>query len=472
MVEQPVGELGVSLKATTIAVRAQRGEHRWRKVRRRCLGVWVLGHCPVERLPMDLLSVRDGSGKTVRQQMDAYVVGAAMTQFTSHSQGLIDMTERVVASALADAGLGADRIGVVFFGNAAAGLVQGQEMIRGQVLLHKTALAGKPMINVENACASSSTAFHLAASAVAAGQVDAAIAIGVEDMSHPDRLRTFGALAAATDTLRRPDMFAMVDSLTLHAHESNAGAVSSSPLMAHYAAQGAEFLQRFGGSARDLAQVVIKNRANGSLNPNAQIRRRVSVEEVLQDKMIAAPLTRTMCAPVSNGAAAVVVVSKALCRRIGAMGVRVLGLGMASRDPRSLAMPSQVAAKQAFEAAAVSPEEIDVAELHDAAAAAELILMEAVGLCGPGQSIDLTRAGATALDGKLPVNPSGGLVSRGHPLGATGCAQLVELTEQLRGRCQARQVSSARLALAQSSGGVLADSEAVAAVTILSGDEL
>src|SRR3984885_3999112 len=214
MVEQPVGELGVSLKATTIAVRAQRGEHRWRKVRRRCLGVWVLGHCPVERLPMDLLSVRDGSGKTVRQQMDAYVVGAAMTQFTSHSQGLIDMTERVVASALADAGLGADRIGVVFFGNAAAGLVQGQEMIRGQVLLHQTALAGKPMINVENACASSSTAFHLAASTVAAGQVDAAIAIGVEDMSHPDRLRTFGALAAATDTLRRPDMFAMVDSLT------------------------------------------------------------------------------------------------------------------------------------------------------------------------------------------------------------------------------------------------------------------
>jgi acetyl-CoA acetyltransferase len=135
-------------------------------------------------------------------------------------------------------------------------------------------------------------------------------------------------------------------------------------------------------------------------------------------------------------------------------------------------MPSQVAAKQAFEAAAVGPEEIDVAELHDAAAAAELILMEAVGLCGPGESIDLTRAGATALDGKLPVNPSGGLVSRGHPLGATGCAQLVELTEQLRGRCQARQVSSARLALAQSSGGVLADSEAVAAVTILSGDEL
>jgi acetyl-CoA acetyltransferase len=196
------------------------------------------------------------------------------------------------------------------------------------------------------------------------------------------------------------------------------------------------------------------------------------VQEVLEDKMIAAPLTRSMCAPVSNGAAAVVVVSKALCRQIGAMGVRVLGLGMASRDPRSPAMPSHVAAHRAFESAAVGPDDIDVAELHDAAAAAELVLMEAVGLCGPGQSIDLLRAGATGLDGKLPVNPSGGLLARGHPLGATGCAQLVEITDQLRGRCGERQVSPARLALAQSSGGVLADSEAVAAVTILSGHEI
>jgi acetyl-CoA acetyltransferase len=404
--------------------------------------------------------------------MDAYVVGAAMTQFTSRSQGLVDMTERVAADALADAGLSADRIGAVYLGNAAAGLIQGQEMIRGEVLLHETALAGKPTINVENACASSSTAFHLAATAVAAGQVDAAIAIGVEDMSHPDRMRTFGALAAATDTVRRPDMFAMVDSLALRAHDSNAQALTSSPLMAHYAVQGAQFLRRFGGTPEDLAQVVIKSRAIGSLNPNAQIRHRMSVEEVLADKMIAAPLTRSMCAPVSNGAAAVVVVSKSLCRQIGAMPVRVLGLGMATRDPRSPAMPSEVAANRAFESAALGPDEIDVAELHDAAAAAELILMEAVGLCGPGQSIDLVRAGATGLDGKLPVNPSGGLLSRGHPLGATGCAQLVELTEQLRGRCEARQVRSAQVALAQSSGGVLADSEAVAAVTILSGREL
>jgi acetyl-CoA acetyltransferase len=401
--------------------------------------------------------------------MDAYVVGVAMTPFTSRAQGLVDMTERVVRDVLADSGLPAARIGSVFVGNAAGGLIQGQEMIRGQVLLHGTPLAGKPIINVENACASASTAFHLAANAVAAGQVDAAIAIGVEEMAHPDRLRTFGALAGAADTVRRPDMFALVDTLALRASHPDTPALTSSPLMAHYAAQGAEFLERVGGTAEDLARVVVKNRANGSLNPKAQIRRPVTARQVIEDRMVAAPLTRSMCAPVSTGAAAVVVVSNAVRSRIGAIPVQVAGAGMASQDPRSPAMPSSVAANRAYAAAGVGPGDIDVAELHDAAAAAELVLMEAVGLCGAGQSIDLVRSEATSLGAKLPVNPSGGLISRGHPLGATGCAQLVELTEQLRGRCGERQVGSARLALAQNSGGVLGDSEAVAAVTILSG---
>jgi acetyl-CoA acyltransferase len=412
--------------------------------------------------------VTEGKG-SVTQLMDAYVVGVAMTQFTSRAQGLVDMTEQVARDALADSGLPADRIGAVFVGNAAAGLIQGQEMIRGQVLLYGTPLAGKPIINVENACASASTAFHLAANAVAAGQVDAAIALGVEEMFHRDRLRTFGALAGATDTVRRPDMFALVDAYALSAHDPAAHALTSSPLMAHYAAQGAEFLERAGGTAEDLARVVVKNRANGALNPRAQIRRPVTAQQVIEDRMVAAPLTRSMCSPVSNGAAAVVVVSDAVRSRIDAMPVQVVGMGMASQDPRSPATPSSVAADRAYAAAGVGPDDIDVAELHDAAAPAELILMEAVGLCGAGQSIDLVRSGATLLGGKLPVNPSGGLISRGHPLGATGCAQLVELTEQLRGRCGERQVESARLALAQNSGGVLGAGEAVATVTILSG---
>jgi acetyl-CoA acetyltransferase len=394
-----------------------------------------------------------------------------MTPFTSRGQGLVEMTEQVVHGALADSGVPAARIGSVFVGNSAAGLIQGQEMIRGEVLLYGTQLAGKPVINVENACASASTAFHLAATAVAAGQVDAAIAIGVEEMSHPDRRRTFGALAGATDTVRRRDMFALVDAYALSARDGGDSPLTSSPLMAHYAAQGAKFLAQAGGSAEDLALVVTKNRLNGSLNPKAQIRRPVTVQQVLRDRMVAAPLTRSMCSPVSNGAAAVVVASAAVCRQAGALPVRVIGTGIASHDPRSPVMPSHLAAERAYTAAGIGPDDIDVAELHDAAAPAELILMEAVGLCGPGRSIDLVRSGATSLGGKLPVNPSGGLISRGHPLGATGCAQLVELTQQLRGRGGERQVESARLALAQNSGGVLGDTEAVAVVTILGGPD-
>jgi acetyl-CoA acetyltransferase len=403
--------------------------------------------------------------------MHVYVVGAAMTPFTSRAQGLVEMTEQVTRGVLADSGVPAARIAAVFVANAAAGLIQGQEMIRGEVLLQGTPLAGLPVINVENACASASTAVHLAATAVAAGQADAAIAIGVEQMSHPDRRRTFGALASATDTVRRRDMFALVDDYALRARDDDESPLTSSPLMEHYAHQGAAFLARAGGSVEDLALVVAKNRLNGSLNANAQLRRPVTVQQVLQDRMVAAPLTRTMCSPVSNGAAAIIVASEALCRQIGAVPVRILGTGIASADPRSPVLPSQLAAERAYAAAGVGPDDIDVAELHDAAAPAELILMEAVGLCGPGQSIDLLRSGATALGGKLPVNPSGGLISRGHPLGATGCAQLVELTQQLRGRSGERQVDSARLALAQNSGGVLGDGEAVGVVTILGGPE-
>jgi acetyl-CoA acetyltransferase len=416
------------------------------------------GHPPI------LADIRRAEGWSGR--MDAYVVGVAMTPFTSRPQGLIAMAEQVAADALADAGVSADEVGLVFVGNAAAGLIQGQEMVRGQVLLSRTPLAGKPIVNVENACASSSTAFHLAAGAVAGGQVDVALALGVEEMYHPDKLRTFGALAAATDTLRRPDMFELVDTLALRGGR-DPGTVTSSPLMQHYADKAAQFLRRVGGEPADLARVVVKSRANGARNDRAQLREPVTVEQVLADRPISPPLTRSMCAPISNGAAAVVVASPARRARGVRGGVRVAASTLVSHDLAAGVAPATRAAQRAYELAGVAPEDIDLAELHDAAAGAELILMEAVGLCGEGKSIGLLRDGKTALGGPIPVNPSGGLLSRGHPLGATGCAQLVELTEQLLGRGGRRQVRDARMALAQNSGGVLGDDEAVATVTIL-----
>ena len=355
---------------------------------------------------------------------------------------------------------------MVFVGNAAGGLIQGQEMVRGQMLLADSPLAGCSIINVENACASSSTAFHLAASAVASGQVDVAIALGVEDMTHPDKLRTFGALAAAADTLRRPEMFDLVDRFALRASAAPTQ-LAASPLMAHYAEKAAKYLAAWGGTPADLAAVVVKSRAAAESNPLAQLRTPTTVKEVLADRMIFDPLTRPMCAPVSNGAAAIVVVSDRLKDRIVGPRVRVAGTTLVSNDVRQAVAPATVAADRLYETSGWGPGDINVCEIHDASASAELILMEAVRLCRPGEALDLVRAGQTTNHGSTPVNTGGGLLSRGHPVGATGCAQLVELTAQLRDRAGSRQVPGARLALAQNSGGVLGEDEAVVALTLL-----
>jgi acetyl-CoA acetyltransferase len=185
--------------------------------------------------------------------------------------------------------------------------------------------------------------------------------------------------------------------------------------------------------------------------------------------MISDPLRLLMCAPIGDGAAAVVVTSSEFARRSQRPSVLVNGIGLTSNgaDARA-AQPVARAARAAFNQAGLEPDDIDVAEVHDACSAAELWLYEEVGLAKPGGAAQLIRSGATQLGGRIPVNVSGGLLARGHPLGATGCAQLVELADQLRGRCGDRQVPGARIALAQNSGGILDDGdEAVAAVTIL-----
>jgi acetyl-CoA acetyltransferase len=403
-------------------------------------------------------------GRTeTRPMANVYVAGTAMTPFTSHAQGLIGLAETVTSAALVDAGLRPTDVGMVFVGNAAAGLMQGQEMVRGQMMLADSPLAGCPIVNVENACASSSTAFHLAAQAIAAGQVDVAIALGVEDMTHPDKLRTFGALASAADTLREPEMFELVDRFALRAGAVPAE-LTASPLMAHYARKAEKYLAEYGGTPADLAAVVVKSRAAAAANPLAQLRRTTSVQDVLAERLISAPLTRPMCAPVSNGAAAVVVVSE---RRIDGPRVRVAGTVLVSNDVRDPVPPARVAADRLYATAGVGPNDLDVSEVHDASASAELILMEALRLCEPGQALELVRSGRTTAGGDTPVNAGGGLLSRGHPVGATGCAQIVELTDQLRERAGRRQVVGARIALAQNSGGVLGEDEAVVALTLL-----
>src|SRR6266851_1943038 len=397
--------------------------------------------------------------------MNAAILGTGMTRFGRWpGEELLSLSEAAVAEALADAGLRPREVQMVLFGNAVEGVLHGQEMIRAEVALRRTGLHGVPMINVENACASSSSAFQLACMAVSSGAAEVVLVVGAEQLTHRDKQRTFAALATAVD---------LYEHVSLAAQVSAAGAtegVSHSPLMDLYAAKSRAFMDDSGSTVEDLARVSVKNRLHGSLNPLAQFRRTVDLDTVLGSRLISDPLRLLMCAPIGDGAAAVAVTSADYARRSERPYVLVNGIGLTSNGADShAAQPVARAARAAFDQAGLEPDDIDVAEVHDACSAAELWLYEEVGFAKPGDAAQLIRSGATQLGGGIPVNVSGGLLARGHPLGATGCAQLVELANQLRGRCGGRQVAGARTALAQNSGGILDDGdEAAAAVTILS----
>ncbi len=395
-----------------------------------------------------------------------YVAGAATTPFGKSEGTVSALAEAAVRDALADAGIEASEVEAVFFGNSAAGLLQGQEMIRGQVYLNSTGLLGAAIVNVENACAASSSAFALACAAVASGQADIAMAVGAEKLVVPEKVRAFAALASATDTERIPEYRALVWDLALGG-SANPQMPSSSPLMVHYAEKAAAYLEKAGGTAEDLARVVVKSRAAGALNPNAQFRKPTTVEEVLAGRVIHPPLHMAMCSPLSDGAAALVVMSEKAAKARGRTGLVVRATSIRSNNPNKEATPTQAASAAAYEVAGLGPSDVQVAEVHDAAAGAELIIIEDLGFTPPGTAIKLLRDGNTAVGGSIPVNTGGGLLSRGHPIGATGAAQLVELADQLRGRAGARQVTGARIGLAQNGGGVFYDDEATVTVTIL-----
>ncbi|PWJ25318.1 acetyl-CoA acetyltransferase [Branchiibius hedensis] len=398
---------------------------------------------------------------------DAWIVGTGITSFGRDTPPLVQLVQEATSLAVRDAAIQPGDVQRVFVGNAAAGLLQGQEMIRGQVLLHDTGLLGSAIINVENACASSSTALHLAVAAVRGGACDVAMAVGAEQLAVEPRARIFATLASATDTIRRPAMRQLVQTHALGLLPDGHTGPEASPFMAHYAAKGAAYLQRWGGDPTDLARVVVRSRASGALNPKAQFRQPTTVEEVMAGRLVAPPLRLAMCSPVGNGAAALVVMSDRAAQRVGGQQVSVRATVLVSHDPQAAANTTEVAARRAFEDAAVAPQDIGVAEVHDAAASALLVAVEDLGLVAPGEALRLIRENQTGPDGRLPVNTGGGLLSRGHPIGATGCAQIVELVDQLRNRCGERQVPDARFALAHNAGGVLDEQEAVVALTVL-----
>ena len=387
---------------------------------------------------------------------EIYVAGVGMTSFGKHAdRTLRSLTEEAVAEALADAGAAPDAVDQAFFSNAVAGLITGQACIPGQAALRHTGLLGIPIVNVENACASGSTAFGLARAALLSGQADVAIVVGAEKLSHPDKAVSFAAFEAGYDREEPP---------------AAAGAGGNGTVfMDIYAQMAREYMDRTGATEEDFAAVAVKAHDHGRLNAKAQYGDPLTTEAVLASRAIAGPLRLLMCSPIGDGAAALVLATGLGLERLDADPVRVLAASLVSgRDRRNgdRTAPER-AAQRAYAEAGIGPADVDVVELHDAAAPAELIVTEEIGLCEPGGGPALLRSGATALGGRVPVNPSGGLLSKGHPVGATGCAQLVELTDQLRGRCGERQVEGARVALAENGGGYLGNDAAVATVTIL-----
>lgn len=408
-------------------------------------------------------------------RIQAYIAGAGMTPFGKfRERGLKSLVAEAVGAALSDAGLEAAQIQAAYTGTAAAGLLTGQVMIPGQAVLRPLGLGRIPVVNCENACATSSTAFQQAATLISLGAYDAVLVVGFEKLHHADKQKTFAAFTGAVDV---EDLHGVVDRLRRRmAQDGSRSALEAagsgrSLFMDVYADLARRYLARSGATVRHFAEVAVKNARHGSLNPRAQFRETLDVAQVLSAPLVADPLTLPMCSPVGDGAAALVLVSERWAQRIGLSGcVRIRASTLVSGWDGADMLADSVAAhaaRQCYEQAAVGPQDLDVVELHDASAPAELIGYEALGLAVPGEGWRLLDSGATRLGGRCPVSPSGGLMRKGHPVGATGCAQLVELADQLRGRCGPRQVAGARLALAENGGGYLGDDSAAVVVSVL-----
>jgi acetyl-CoA acyltransferase len=397
------------------------------------------------------------------------IVGAGMTRFAKHlDRSMKDLTREAVEAALNSSGVEKQKLDAAAVGNAMAGLITGQECIRGQVVLRDMGIGGIPVINTENACASAATAFHLAWLYVASGMYDTVLAVGMEKLFHEDKSRSFEALGSAIDVELMQQTIAQMDTAT---QGEGAGAGKSrSMFMDFYAEFARDHMRKYGTTKEHYAKIAAKNHTNGSLNPHAQYQTPRTADDILASPMIADPLTRMMCSPIGDGAAAVVLTSADNAKQYTSKPVYVKASVVSSGQDHQPDEPgiTERAARKAYEVAGIGPQDLDVAEVHDASAPAELIIYEELGLCQQGEGGRLIDEGATSLGGRIPVNPSGGLLAKGHPVGATGVAQLAEIFWQLRGEADKRQVAGAKIGLTENGGGMLRGEAAAVAVHILS----
>jgi acetyl-CoA acetyltransferase len=389
----------------------------------------------------------------------AAIVGIGLTPFGRFKdRSLSELAGQAIASALADASITPGDIDMAFVANSMAAVTTGQVAVVGQSVLRPLGYSGIPVYNIDNACAASSSALDLAVHAVEAGRAEVVLVVGVEKLYGEEKSVSFRALNGAVNTEY------------LAAAEIRADA--ESVFVARIYPQRLDrYRTKFGLSAETLAEIAVKNRLNATRNPRAQYTKPLSVEEVLSARVIVDPLTALMCAPISDGASAVIVTSRhrassSELRPIWVRGIAV-GMGGAAFGHESLVGRT---ANRAFREAGITPGEVDIAEVHDSTAFNELLAYEELGLCGPGEGAEFALSGHSKFDGEVPVNTSGGLESRGHPVAATGLAQLFELVEQLRHEAGDRQVQGARIAVAENAGGYVVDDTAAAVVTVLSAE--
>lgn len=402
----------------------------------------------------------------------AYIAGVGMTRFAHHARsGLKQLGGEAIRMALADAGLEPHSLQAAYMANAAAALVTGQSGVAGQVVLRALGIGGIPVINVENADAGGATALHQACAMVSAGMYEVVLACAYEKLHQDDLSSSHAAIGNALDMEQAESLSAAMRGELLLAGWPSADNEAGSRFLDFYGVWALRHMQAYGTTRVQFAQVVAKNALHASGNALAQMRECLHADAVLAAPLLAGPLSAPMCAPLADGAAAVVVVSPRKLRELGlrqAVRVRasVLASGWDTQEEDEIHAPERVA-QQAYEEAAIGPQDLDCIELHDATAACEILYYEHLGLCAPGEGGELAASGATSLGGDIPVNPSGGLLRRGHAGAASGLAQIVELVWQLRGEADGRQVPEARLALAHSGGGFVGKDVAAIVINIL-----
>ena len=412
---------------------------------------------------------------------DVFIIGTSCTRFGKRPEASFkDLTREAYLAVLRDAGLDdGGAIANAWFGNCGMGS-WGQRNVRGQVCFTPLVQDGMfpervPMINVEGGCATASMALHGAWKDVLSGTAALSLAIGVEKTFVPnDAARTQEIFDGGIDQLDPADWMA---------YYAAAGAQAGKPFnpkdgggtlfMDTYAMQAAWHIKHHGTTPAQIAAGASKNHAMGAKNPLAQYRFEVSPEQVLADRLVSWPLTRSMCAPIGDGAAAALVCSAAFLKtlpgEVRERAVRIRASVLTGGKYRRLDEPglSQLAAQRAYAMAGLTPQDIDVAEVHDATSFCEIYQAEMLGFCPIGQGGAYVASGATALGGERSINLSGGLVSKGHPVGATGLSMIHELALQLRGEAGERQQPHAVVGLAENGGGVIGFDEAACAVTIL-----